>query len=134
MLLALNTKQHLTEEARVLVRELLRRHEQSCHSLGVHKPEEVTDSMVNRSTVFYGTLCDRAGVPFLTHSVGRYLGEIAKWCYENRWPPLNSLAVNSESKMPGHGYDEAAGSSLLQWPDEVRRCIAFDSYPPSASI
>jgi hypothetical protein len=34
--------------------------------------KKFTDSMVNRSVVFYSVLCDRAGVPFLTHSVGRW--------------------------------------------------------------
>jgi hypothetical protein len=124
----------LTEEARVLARELLRRHEQICCQLGIHEPEGVTNGMVDRSTITYGVLCDRAGVPFLTHSVGLFLGEIAHWCDENGWPPLNALAVNSERWMPGNGYDGAAGCALISWADEVRKCIAFSHYPASASI
>jgi hypothetical protein len=124
----------LTEEARVLARELLRHHEQMCRQLALRNPEEVTDGMVNQSIIFYGDLCDRAGVPFLTRSVGHFLAEIAEWRDENSWPPLNALAVNSESKEPGDGNDEAAGCALLRWPNDVRKCIAFHGYPKSASI
>ncbi len=123
-----------TEEARVLAKELLRRHEQICRPLGVHKPEEVTDGMIDRSTIFYGPLCNRAGVPFLTHGVGHFLGQIAEWCAVNEWPPLNALAVNGESWMPGGGYDGAAGCSLIDWANEVKKCIAYDGYPASDSI
>jgi hypothetical protein len=124
----------MTEEARVLARELLRRHEQICRQLMVHEPEDVTDGMIDRSLIAYGLLCDRAGVPFLTHGVGQFLGEVAEWCDEHGWPPLNALAVNSETGTPGEGYDEAAGCALFRWPDEVRRCIAFGCYPSSVSI
>jgi len=31
--------------------------------------------------------------------------------------------------MPGEGYEKAAGCSLLTWPDDGKRCIAFDAYP-----
>jgi hypothetical protein len=124
----------LTEEARVLARELLRRHEQICHQLGVRQPKDVTDGMVNQCIIFYGVLCDRAGVPFLTHGVGQFLGEIAEWCDEHGWPPLNALAVNAEEWMPGDGYDEAAGCALISWADAVKKCIAFRRYPASTSI
>jgi hypothetical protein len=127
-------KTRLTEEARVLARELLRRHEQICGQLGVRTPQDVTDGMVDRSIIFYGVLCDRAGVPFLTHSVGQFLGEIAELCADNGWPPLNALAVNSERLRPGDGYEGAAGCALISWADEVRTCIAFTRYPASASI
>ena len=118
----------------MLARELLRRHEQICRQLGVRKPQDVTDGIVNQSIIFYGVLCDRAGVPWLTHSVGQFLGEIAEWCTDNGWPPLNALAVNSERWMPGDGYDGAAGCSLIRWADEVKNCIAFNGYPASTSI
>jgi hypothetical protein len=36
--------------------------------------------------------------------------------------------------MPGEGYDEAKGCSLLKWPNNVRKCIAFGRYPASYSI
>jgi hypothetical protein len=85
--------------------------------------------MVEQSVIFYGNLCERAGLPFLTHGVGRFLGEIAEWCEENGWPPLNALAVNRATGMPGEGYDGAAGSDLLHWPQQVRACMVFAGYP-----
>ena len=124
----------LSEEARVLARELLRRHEQICEKFGPSTAEDVTAGMINRSVISYGVLCERAGVPFLTHSVGLFLGQIAEWCAQNGWPPLNALAVNSERGMPGDGYEGAAGCSLLTWPDEVKKCIAFHRYPTAASL
>jgi hypothetical protein len=122
-----------TPEARVLAKALLRHHEHACRHLRIRKSKEVTDGMINRSVIPYGILCDRAGVPFLTHVSGKFLGEIAEWCYKNGWPPLNALAVRKDTGMPGEGYDGAAGCSLLKWPDEVRKCIAFGRYPASSS-
>ena len=54
--------------------------------------------------------------------------------HRNDWPPLNALAVNGETGMPGEGYDGAPGCDLLRWPEEVRRCIAFGGYPSSTRI
>jgi hypothetical protein len=124
----------LSEEARVLARELLRRHEQICRQLGVSAAKDVTDGMIDRSVISYGILCDRAGVPFLTHSVGWFLEEIAEWCAGNSWPLLNALAVNSETRMPGDGYEGAAGGSLSTWAEEVKKCIAFECYPTAESL
>lgn len=122
-----------TQEARVLTKELLRHHEHACQQFGIHKSKEVTDGMIDRSVIPYGVLCDRAGMPFLTHVAGKFLGEIAEWCYKNEWPPLNALAVRKDTKMPGGGYDRATGCSLRKWTEEVRRCIAFGRYPSSSS-
>lgn len=122
-----------TREAQALARELLRHHEHTCRNFAARKSKEVTVEMINRSVMTYATLCDRAGVPFLTHVAGKFLGEIAEWCYKNRWPPLNALAVRKDTRMPGEGYDDAAGCSLLRWPDEVKKCIAFGRYPASYS-
>jgi hypothetical protein len=58
--------------------------------------------MIGRSVIYYGALCDRAGMPFLTHSVGPFL-------------------------------DGASGCALLEWPEQVRKCIAFKSYPDTTS-
>jgi hypothetical protein len=118
----------VTAEAIALARIFLRHHEQNCRGIA-ETPKSVTDGMIGQSVIYYGTLCDRAGMPFLTHGVGQFLGEIAEWCDENGWPPLNALAVNRETGMPGEGYDEASGCALLKWPEQVRKCIAFDGYP-----
>lgn len=124
----------LSPEAQVIFRELLRHHERVCRQPGTRKTEDVTDGMISRCVLPYGNLCELAGVAFLTHCVGRYLGEIAEWCDLNGWPPWNALAVNNETRMPGDGYDGALGCHILEWPEEIRRCIAFRGYPPSTAL
>lgn len=123
----------MTDEARVLLNELLRQHENVCRELGPIASADVTASMINRGVITYGTFCERAGVPFLTHSVGKFLGEVAEFCNDEGWPPINALAVNSETRMPGEGYDGASGCTIALWPEEVRKCIAFGGYPTSTA-
>ena len=119
----------MTAEAEALANVLLRCHDEYCRAFQGTSAERITDHMVEQSVIFYGNLCERAGLPFLTHGVGRFLGEIAEWCEENGWPPLNALAVNRATGMPGEGYDGAAGSDLLHWPQQVRACMVFAGYP-----
>ena len=122
----------MTAEATAIANVLLNHHRQFCRTFN-GAPENITDRMVEQSVIFYGNLCERAGVPFLTHGVGRFLGEIAEWCEESGWPPLNSLAVNRATGMPGGGYDGAPGSDLLHWPEQVRQCMVFGGYPETAA-
>jgi hypothetical protein len=119
----------MTAEATTIANVLLQHHSQHCRTYEGTQPERISDGMVERSVIFYGNLCEKAGVPFLTHGVGRFLEEIAEWCEENGWPPLNSLAVNRATGMPGIGYDGAPGSDLLLWPEQVRQCMVFGGYP-----
>jgi hypothetical protein len=77
----------------------------------------------------YKKLCERAGVPDLYRPVGIFLGELATWCKEKGLPPLNSLAVNAETHIPGVGYDSADGCSYNTWWNDVVACIESD-YPP----
>jgi hypothetical protein len=79
--------------------------------------------------ITYGDLCERAGLPYLKPTVGKYLREIAEWCHDNGWPPLNALAVNHETRRPGRGYNSAPGCSREGWQDEVTACIDFPDYP-----
>ena len=79
--------------------------------------------------ITYGELCERAGVLELTRYVGRHLQEVAEWCVRNGYPPLNSLAVNQDSRMPGDNYNLAPGCSLFNWPTLVDVCIRFRGYP-----
>jgi len=115
----------MTDEAQALTQALLDHH----RSMGApaNRPENP-----DPYTIQYGNLCERAGVPWLTRSVGQFLRETAKWCDDNGWPPINSLAVN-DTGMPGGGYDIAAGCSLLQWPEQVRDTIVFGGYPRTVS-
>lgn len=79
-------------------------------------------------TIRYGVICDRAKVPHVVRIVGSFLGEVAEWCAQNHYPPLNALAVN-ESGQPGEGYDGAGGFKIVNWPSEVEQCIRFTAYP-----
>jgi hypothetical protein len=74
-------------------------------------------------------MCDRAGVPHLTRSPGRFLAEVAKWCEDRGLPPINALAVNGNTGMPGDNYDGAPGCHLLTWPAEVNAAIRCRDYP-----
>jgi hypothetical protein len=89
---------------------------------------DLADSHVTRLSIRYGTLCAMAGLPFLSRSSGRYLREIAAWCENEGWPPINALVVN-ESGLPGEGYDLAPGGGYAEWPEDVRDAIAFEGYP-----
>jgi hypothetical protein len=113
----------MTPEARALAQGLLDHHRQLCQTGTRQEPD--FDSCL----IPYGGLCDKAGVPHLKPTVGSLLREIAHWCHENGWPPLNSLAVNHETRRPGHGYDGAPGCSLERWRDQAAACIEFAGYP-----
>lgn len=83
----------------------------------------------SRYTIPYSKLCDQAGTGHILRSVGSFLFEIAEWCSENGYPPLNALAVNAETGLPGEGYDGAGGFKIVNWPTEVEQCIRFSGYP-----
>lgn len=114
-------------EARALGQKLLEHHMMMCHTTNV-AATDLVDSQVTRLSIRYGTLCERAGLPFLTRSSGGYLHEIAVWCEKEGWPPINALVVN-ESGLPGEGYDRAPGGGYAKWPEQVRNAIAFKGYP-----
>jgi hypothetical protein len=61
--------------------------------------------------------------------VGSFLGEVADWCAAQGHPPLNSLAVNADTGIPGEGYEGAGGFKIVDWPTEVEQCIRFVGYP-----
>jgi hypothetical protein len=116
----------VTAAAQAIAQVLLDHH----RSLGDPPPNRPDN--LNPFTIRYGTLCERAGVPWLTRSVGRPLQEIAEWCVDSGWPPINSLAVN-DTGMPGGGYDGAPECDLLHWPDQAWDCIVFEDYPTTVS-
>jgi hypothetical protein len=109
--------------ARALTRVLLEHHGEVCVGHPFRPP------IIDRCVITYGDLCRRAGYPGIERGVGRYLQEVAAWCAERGWPPLNSLAVNQDTRIPGDNYDVAPGCSLLGWPGEVEHCITFGGYP-----
>ena len=111
--------------AQAICKALLEHHATVCRS---HRPRP---PIVDQCVITYGVLCDRAGYPQVTQSVGRYLQEVAEYCNQRGWPPLNSLAVNQETRIPGDNYDVAPRCSLLNWESEAKRCIQFEGYPVS---
>jgi len=84
---------------------------------------------LKRYLIPYGDLCRRADVPHLVRVVGGFLEEVASWCEDQGFPPLNSLAINSTLGMPGDGYDNAGGFKLANWPADARACVRFTKYP-----
>ncbi len=114
-------------EARALGQTLLEHHKRCCASIEA-APADLVDSEVKRLSIRYGTLCAKAGLPFLTGSSGGFLHEIAVWCEREGWGPINALVVN-ESGIPGEGYDRAPGGWYAKWPEQVRNAIAFHGYP-----
>lgn len=117
----------MSPEARALAQVLLEHHREICRRPGGPQPS------VDSALIPYGMLCERAGLSHSSHNVGPFLREIAKWCHEKGWPPINSLAINYATRMPGQGYDRAPGCSLQHWRDEVAACIEFAGYPDVAN-
>ena len=78
--------------------------------------------------ITYGQICDVARIP-MTQAVNTFMHEIAIWCAESDFPPLNSLVVNQDTRIPGDGYDKAPNCSIAHWDTDLARCIAFDGYP-----
>jgi len=111
----------MSPEARALAKVLLNHHGEVVRRHGEASPDSCLIS--------YGVLCDTAGLSYLSRNPGPLLREIAEWCHNNGWPPINSLAVNHLTRMPGEGYDKAPGCSRLNWPKEVEACIRFSGYP-----
>ena len=91
------------------------------------RPPSIDDCVIT-----YGALCRQAGTPGLERGIGRFLQEVAEWCVARGYPPINSLAVNAESRIPGESYDLAPGYSIITWPLEATASIMFTNYPATA--
>lgn len=79
-------------ESIALCNSLLDRHRERC----IIGNEQRADC-----TITYGELCREAGVEHIVRSVGRFLQEVAEWSAAHKFPPLNSLAVNAETRQAG---------------------------------
>jgi hypothetical protein len=84
--------------------------------------------LVPRYTIRYADLCNRAGVSHVLRIVGTFLGEVAEWCAEEGFPPLNSLAIG-QGGVPGEGYDGAGSFHAEDWPKDAEACVRFGGYP-----
>ncbi|HUI90830.1 MAG TPA: hypothetical protein VLX68_01155 [Chitinivibrionales bacterium] len=102
---------------------LLEHHKLTCIS---NKFSEVP---ITTFLITYGKLQKKTGIAINLYSIGPYLDDIATWCFENGYPPLNALAVNSASQEPGEGYDLAEGCSTETWEIDVERVIEYRGYP-----
>jgi hypothetical protein len=85
----------MSPEARALANVLLNHHRQAIR----RSREPLKD--VNGALISYGVLCDRAGLSYRSRNAGPFLREIAEWCHDHEWPPINSLAVNHATRVPG---------------------------------
>lgn len=113
----------MNSTAEMLANALLEQQRNFCLTHALHPP------IIDDCVITYGDLCREAGTPGLERSIGRFLQEVAQWCDANKYPPINSLAVNAESRMPGESYDLAPGCSIVTWPQEVTAAILFQNYP-----
>jgi hypothetical protein len=117
-----NSALAMRAESVAMANKLLAHHRHACIRSDGQLPQR------DDCTLTYGDLCSRAGVPYLTRNPGPFLLEVAHWCQARGWPPINALAVNGETGVPGDNYNLAPGCSLLQWPNEVDTVIAFRGY------
>ncbi len=118
----------MRQESLALGQILLEQHKVATTQRPPHPDKKL---IFSNYTIPYGQLCARAGTPHITAIVGSFLAEIAEWCAEEGWPPLNALAVNHETRIPGEGYDGAGLGlcNIVKWPSEVETCIRFNKYP-----
>lgn len=98
------------------------------HHLSVRISEPIKDTQIDPCLMTYARLCDESGMPGAEVGVGKFLAEIAEYCQVNGWPPINALAVNSSSRMPGEKYDLAEGCSILHWPQQVIDVLLCHDY------
>lgn len=113
----------MSPEAQKLAQALLDHHGKVCRLQSKMNPR------VESCLIVYGDLCEQAGLSHLKPHVGKLLREVAQWCHDKSWPPLNALAVNHDTRRPGRGYDGAPGCSREHWQDEVMASIGFNGYP-----
>ena len=116
----------MTQIAVMLANALLDHHRAFC------VPHTTRPPTIDRCVITYGDLCREAGTPGLERGIGRFLQEVAEWCAARGYPPINSLAVNAETRMPGESYDLAPGCSIVTWPAEATATIVFVGYPATA--
>ncbi len=111
---------------RALANALLRKHAAAVETYPVGKTIARNNYLIS-----YGDLCAVAKVPVSPLAIGPYLSEIAEWCRDEQFPPLNALAVNATTKQPGSSYNGAGGFKFASWPTDVEACVRWTKYPPS---
>jgi hypothetical protein len=81
------------------------------HSLHERRARRAWPLLVKRAAsgrppFTYGELAGRLGLHH--RSAAWFLGVIQRYCRENNLPPLQALAVNARTKIPGGGYHGSA--------------------------
>jgi len=64
-------------------------------------------------------------------TMDRQLGHILHFCAQNKLPPLSVLVVNSETGLPGDGFDTTG--DLHKQREKVFNFDWFDIIPPTAT-
>jgi hypothetical protein len=65
-------------------------------------PHLVRHANGHKSPFTYGEISARVGVHW--RAASWFLGVIQEYCRNRGWPPLQALAVNARTKIPGDGY------------------------------
>jgi hypothetical protein len=102
--------------AEAFAKVLLKHHSQFCMPKR-RTLRTITDSDVQQCLITYGQLCRQAGKGTPTGS-GTFLGEIHRLCLSKNLPPINALAVNGRTLVPGGNYPGR------DWQHDIKRCIA----------
>ena len=119
-------KPAMTAVARAICQALLDHRHRKTTAL---PPARIKHIIPGNYTIAYGDLCAAAAVPISPIAISPFLLEIAQWCDAAGIPPLNSLAVNAQTGIPGASYDGAGGFRIVDWPRDVDACIRFGNYP-----
>jgi hypothetical protein len=98
------------------------------HHMAVRTSSPIPENRIGQHLITYGRLCEESGLYGMEIGVGKFLAEVAVHCQNHGWPPINALAVNSETRMPGEKYDLAEGCSLLDWPRQVVEVLCCHEY------
>jgi hypothetical protein len=115
-------------ESDALLRALLEHHANVCvPDNGRFPPRE-------DCVIAYGTLCEEAGTGHILRIIGTFLLEVAQWCAACGHPPINALAVNATTRIPGENYAAAPGCSNHNWEAEVEEVIAYRNYPQADQV
>lgn len=116
-----NSERAMTPEAIAMLQFLLDIH--------AHRCVEQKLTAIQQCTITYTELCNGAWVPHLVRNTSPFLLEVAQWCQARNLPPINSLVVLADERVPGDAYNDAPGCSLGNWATEVQDCIANRQYP-----
>ena len=66
----------------------------------------------NRQTMTYGHLSKLTGIPAI--GMGKYLDPIQSFCRSEKLPLLTSIVVQSDSGLPGQGFEAAGAGDLAR--------------------